>query len=51
MQNKLKPQSSNIVQQLRTANIKCVMVTGKHIIWLRFIKTYLKKNIIVNWVD
>lgn len=30
MQNKLKPQSSNIVQQLRTANIKCVMVTGKH---------------------
>jgi len=31
MQNKLKPQSSNVVQQLRTANIKCVMVTGKHI--------------------
>jgi len=33
MQNKLKPQSSNVVQQLRTANIKCVMVTGKHIIY------------------
>jgi len=30
MQNKLKPQSSNVIQQLRTANIKCVMVTGKH---------------------
>lgn len=31
MQNKLKPQSSQVIQQLRTANIKCVMVTGKHI--------------------
>lgn len=28
MQNKLKPQSSQVIQQLRTANIKCVMVTG-----------------------
>lgn len=44
MQNKLKPQSSNIVQQLRTANIKCVMVTGKHIIWLSRHKNLLKKK-------
>ncbi|XP_025196662.1 probable cation-transporting ATPase 13A3 isoform X1 [Melanaphis sacchari] len=31
MQNKLKPQSSNVIQQLRTANIKCVMVTGDNL--------------------
>jgi len=31
MQNKLKPQSSKTIKELRTANIKCVMVTGKHI--------------------
>lgn len=30
MQNKLKPQSPQVIQQLRTANIKCVMVTGTH---------------------
>lgn len=29
MQNKLKPQSSHVIQQLRVANIKCVMVTGE----------------------
>lgn len=31
MQNKLKPQSSQVIQQLRIANIKCVMVTGENI--------------------
>lgn len=31
MQNKLKPQSSEVIKQLRTANIKCVMVTGEHL--------------------
>ncbi|KAE9523697.1 hypothetical protein AGLY_015915 [Aphis glycines] len=31
MQNKLKPQSSNVIKQLRTANIKCVMVTGDNL--------------------
>lgn len=29
MQNKLKSQSSQVIQELRTANIKCVMVTGE----------------------
>lgn len=32
MQNKLKPQSPQVIQQLRRANIKCVMVTGEHTI-------------------
>lgn len=33
MQNKLKPQSPQVIQQLRTANIKCVMVTGENAIF------------------
>ncbi|VVC28869.1 P-type ATPase, transmembrane domain,P-type ATPase, phosphorylation site,P-type ATPase, cytoplasmic [Cinara cedri] len=31
MQNKLKPQSTQVIQQLRKANIKCVMVTGDNL--------------------
>lgn len=45
MQNKLKPQSLEVIQQLRTANIKCVMVTGEYFtcIQTNFKKLWYKK--------
>ena len=40
MENRLKPQSSAVIRQLKNANIRTVMVTGKYIEYFDLFSSY-----------